>query len=110
MIAVIFQVTLKPQGKDTYLDIAASLKTLLAKQPGFISIERFISVSNPCYFLSLSFWQDEQAILRWREQLEHKQAQEKGKTELFEDFRLRVAHVSRDYGMGGRQRGEYGTE
>ncbi len=102
MIAVIFEVELHPTLKQDYLDIAASLKPLLSQIDGFISIERFQSLSNPDKLLSLSFWRDEQAILQWRTLEAHRLAQQQGRASIFKDYRLRIADVSRDYGMQER--------
>ena len=102
MIAVIFEVTPKACGTDEYFDIANELKSTLITMEGFISIERFVSMSDPNKVLSLSFWQDEQSVIAWREQTSHKSAQAKGRGELFDDYRLRVAHVLRDYGLNER--------
>jgi len=102
MIAVIFEFTPAPDGKQAYLDIAASLRPELEKMDGFISIERFASLSNDGKMLSLSFWQDEQAIARWRQLEAHRSAQSHGRHGLFADYRLRVAGVVRDYGMNNR--------
>ena len=103
MIAVIFEVTLKENGKDRYLEIAGDLKVLLSEMDGFISIERFQSISNPSRYLSLSFWRDENSVKLWRKQLAHREAQREGRNSLFEDYRLRVANVLRDYGMDNRE-------
>ncbi len=103
MIAVIFEVELHPAFKQEYLDIAASLKTLLHEIDGFISIERFQSLSDPDKLLSLSFWRDEQSIQQWRALEAHRLAQQQGRTSIFKDYRLRIADVSRDYGMQERQ-------
>lgn len=99
MIAVIFEVVPKEGRKQDYLDIAASLRPLLDTIDGFISIERFQSLTNPEKILSLSFWRDEQAVERWRNMEQHRGAQSRGRGEVFEDYRLRVAGVIRDYGM-----------
>lgn len=103
MIAVIFEVTVKPQAKADYLAIAASLKPLLSEIDGFISIERFQSLSEPDKLLSLSFWRDEAAILQWRQLEAHRLAQQQGREAIFADYLLRIADVSRDYGMQDRQ-------
>lgn len=103
MIAVIFEVELHPAFKQDYLDIAASLKPMLSQIDGFISIERFQSLSDPDKLLSLSFWRDEQAIQQWRTLEAHRLAQQQGRTLIFKDYRLRIADVSRDYGMQQRQ-------
>ena len=103
MIAVIFEVSPKDEQKQDYLDIAAHLRPQLDKIDGFISIERFESLSTPGKILSLSFWRDEKAIEEWRQMEEHRAAQVKGRTAIFKDYRLRIAGVVRDYGMFARE-------
>ena len=98
MIAVIFEVVPAPGRKQEYLDIAASLRPELEKMDGFISIERFESLTNPGKVLSLSIWRDEEAVKRWRQFEGHRAAQAKGRGGIFADYRLRVASVIRDYG------------
>ncbi len=98
MIAVIFEVWPKEGHLDDYLDIAHGLRPELEKIDGFISIERFSSMYEDGKLLSLSFWRDEEAVKAWREQLDHRAAQAKGRYELFADYRLRIADVLRDYG------------
>lgn len=98
MICVIFEVTPTTEGKSEYFKIANELKATLAEMYGFISIERFQSLSNPDTFLSLSFWENEAAVKQWRENFEHQSAQGKGKKELFLSYRIRVGQVIRDYG------------
>ena len=97
MFAVIFEVKPKIEGKETYLEIAAGLRDFLKIQDGFISIERFQSLNEEGKILSLSFWQDEDAIEKWRNLLEHRTAQKEGKDSLFHSYRIRVAQVLRDY-------------
>lgn len=98
MIAVIFEVTPNEKGKALYFEMAQTLKSTLEKIDGFISVERFQSLSDPATFLSLSFWQNESAIMQWKKNLEHQAAQKKGKEALFKHFRIRVGNVVRDYG------------
>jgi heme-degrading monooxygenase HmoA len=102
MIAVIFEVEPREGGLDPYLDIAARLRPQLAIIEGFISVERFESMSAPGKYLSLSFWRDEQAIEQWRNLESHRQAQAAGRTSLFLGYRLRIAKVVRDYGLENR--------
>jgi heme-degrading monooxygenase HmoA len=99
MIAVIFEVSPHEHAKQEYLDIAAGLAPLLAEMDGFISIERFQSLSRPERILSLSFWRDEEAVKRWRNTEEHRVAQAQGRGGIFADYRLRIAAVVRDYGL-----------
>ena len=103
MIAVIFEVTMKDGKADDYFEIAASLKPILEGIDGFISVERFESTTNPGKYVSLSFWRDEAAVAVWREQAEHGKAQDRGKSEIFADFRIRVASVMRDYSLADRR-------
>ena len=103
MIAVIFEV-IPAEGKvQEYLNIASGLKPLLENIDGFISIERFSSLAEEGKLLSLSFWRDEKAIEEWRNIESHRLAQVKGREGVFLDYRLRVANVSRDYGMVNRE-------
>lgn len=103
MIAVIFEVIPAPGRKQEYLDIAASLRPELEKLDGFVSIERFESLTNQGKILSLSIWRDEEAVKRWRQLEGHRAAQAKGRGGIFSDYRLRVAGVIRDYGMFERE-------
>ncbi len=99
MIAVIFQVTPKDGQAGEYFDIAATLRPELERIDGFISVERFESMTTPGKFLSLSFWRDRQAVKTWRAHAEHQAAQKRGRCEIFADFRISVAEVFRDYTM-----------
>ncbi len=102
MIAVIFEVWPADGRKQEYLDIAASLRPLLEQIDGFISIERFESLSEPGKILSLSVFRDEAAVARWRELEQHRAAQAKGRGGVFRNYRLRVAGVIRDYSLSER--------
>jgi len=102
MIAVIFEVHPAPNQRDTYLAIAADLLPHLQQIDGFLSIERFESLSSPGKLLSLSFWRDEAAIAQWRQLELHRIAQHKGRNGIFEDYRLRICATIRDYGMNDR--------
>jgi heme-degrading monooxygenase HmoA len=102
MIAVIFEVWPKPEHRRDYLDLAAVLRRELDAIEGFISVERFESLSEPGKLLSLSFWRDEAAVTAWRNLAAHRAAQTKGRSGIFADYRLRVAGVIRDYGMTDR--------
>ena len=102
MVVVIFEVWPAPDRRGQYLDIAARLKPELEAVDGFISVERFQSLTDEGKVLSLSFWRDEEAVRAWRNTGEHRQAQAKGRGGVFADYRLRVASVMRDYGMQER--------
>lgn len=103
MIAVIFEVWPSAGGRQHYLDLAAALRPLLDEVDGFISIERFCSLSEPGKLLSLSFFRDEAALAQWRQLEAHRAAQSAGRQGVFDDYRLRIAAVVRDYGMLDRQ-------
>lgn len=102
MIAVIFEVEPTAGNPAPYLRIAAGLLDELKAIDGFISVERFQSLTSPGKLLSLSFWRDEEAVKRWRALASHRRAQEAGRGGVFAGYRLRVAQVLRDYGMHER--------
>lgn len=103
MIAVIFEVEPAEGRKAEYLDIAAEMRPMLDEIEGFISVERFQSLTDPRKILSLSFFEDEDAILRWRNLSAHRGAQARGRKGVFDNYRLRIAGVIRDYGMFDRE-------
>ena len=103
MFAVIFEVEPEKERAQEYFDLAAELRPELEKIDGFISVERFTSMYNEGKYLSVSFWRDENALNQWREHLEHRDAQEKGITNIFRNYRIRVAEVIRDYGKDDRK-------
>jgi heme-degrading monooxygenase HmoA len=103
MIAVIFEVRPAAELKQQYLDIAANLRPVLESIDGFISVERFQSLTDPDKILSLSFFRDEAAIAEWRQREVHRDAQARGRSSIFQDYRLRIAHVVRDYGLNDRE-------
>jgi heme-degrading monooxygenase HmoA len=102
MIAVIFEVWPADGRRETYLDIAAALRSELNEIDGFISVERFQSLTDPTKLLSLSFWRDEGSVKVWRNHAAHSIGQRKGRTGIFADYRLRIADVIRDYGLAER--------
>jgi heme-degrading monooxygenase HmoA len=103
MIAVIVEVRPVAELKQQYLDIAANLRPVLESIDGFISVERFQSLTDPDKMLSLSFFRDEAAVAEWRRREVHREAQAKGRSAIFQDYRLRIAHVVRDYGLNDRE-------
>ncbi|MDX8351362.1 antibiotic biosynthesis monooxygenase [Cognatiyoonia sp. IB215182] len=102
MIAVIFEATPAEGQVDTYLEHARRLRPLLDVHPGFLSVERFRSLTDTNKLLSLSFFTDETAITRWRRTHQHRSTQSAGRYGIFVDYRLRIADVSRDYGLHDR--------
>jgi len=102
MIAIIFEVEPAEGQTEPYLDMAARMRPLAEAIPGFISVERFQSLTHPGKLLSLSFWEDEAAVTRWRQLHAHRAAQKAGREGMFDDYRLRVVSVIRDYGKHER--------
>lgn len=101
-VAVIFEVMPTAAGTKGYFDAAAMLRDFLAKTPGFISVERFESVSAKGRFLSLSFWKNEKAAELWRNQMQHRACQKTGRENLFKDFRISVGRIVRSYTLTDR--------
>jgi heme-degrading monooxygenase HmoA len=102
MMVVVFQVTMREGRRQDYFDLAAELRPELERIDGFISVERFESLTEPGTYVSLSFWRDEGAIRAWRADARHRAAQALGKQEIFADFRISVAEVLRDYTLADR--------
>lgn len=97
MIAVLFEADIQTRARERYLQRATELKPLLSDIPGFISVERFQSLTTPGKMLSLSWWEDEDAVLRWKGNAQHQAAQDEGKQSIFSFYRIRVVSVLRDY-------------
>lgn len=97
MIAVLFEARAQPAHQARYLQLAAELKPVLADIDGFIDIERFQSLTNDGKILSLSWWRDEEAILKWKQNVFHQAAQAEGRASIFASYRIRVAQVVREY-------------
>jgi heme-degrading monooxygenase HmoA len=104
MIAVIFEFTPAPGRFADYMELVGQLKPELEKADGFVSLERFESITTPGKYVSLQFWRDEESVRRWRNLQQHREAQKKGRGGIFASYRLRIAGVLRDYAMD--QRGE----
>ena len=102
MIAVIFEVMPAPGRADRYFELAGQLRAELERIDGFISVERFESLTQPGKFLSLSFWRDEAAVRAWRTHGEHRAGQQEGRDAVFADYQIRIAEVTRDYGLKER--------
>ena len=102
MIAVIFEFTPAAGRFPEYMDLVGGLKADLERADGFISLERFESITTKGKFVSLQFWRDEECVRKWRNLQKHREAQKKGRGGIFESYRLRIAEVLRDYTMDER--------
>jgi heme-degrading monooxygenase HmoA len=96
MFSVIFEVSRKPERASDYLELAKHLKPMLATIDGFIDNERFESKTRKGWLLSHSTWRDEKSVVRWRTDEKHHWVQERGRLEIFQDYRLRVCEVVSD--------------
>jgi heme-degrading monooxygenase HmoA len=102
MIAVIFEFTPAEGRFPDYMQLVGELKDDLAKAEGFISLERFESITTKGKFISLQFWRDDESVRKWRNVQKHRAAQAKGRGGIFASYRLRIAEVVRDYTMDER--------
>jgi heme-degrading monooxygenase HmoA len=96
MFSVMFEVHPQAGQSDAYLGYARVLKPELEKVDGFVDNVRYRSLTREGWILSLSGWRDEKAVVRWRTQAHHHAVQNKGRTEVFLDYHLRVGEVIRD--------------
>ncbi len=99
MIAVIFEVLPHADRAQHYFDLAAGLRAELEQVDGFVSVERFQSLTTEGKYVSLSFWRDAAAVEAWFAHGGHRAAQAEGRRSIFKDYRIRVAEVLRDYDM-----------
>ena len=102
MIAVIFEFTPAEGRFSEYMDLVGTLKADLEKAEGFISLERFESITHKGKYVSLQFWRDEECVRKWRNLQRHREAQARGRAGIFKSYRLRIASVLRDYTMDER--------
>ncbi|HZD20294.1 MAG TPA: antibiotic biosynthesis monooxygenase [Burkholderiales bacterium] len=102
MIAVIFEFTPFDGRFADYKALAEGLADDVRNSEGFISIERFESITTKGKFVSLSFWRDEESVRKWRNLQKHREAQKRGRGGIFKSYRLRIAEVRRDYTMDER--------
>lgn len=106
MIAVLFEADVVDTQQGRYLQLAAELKPLLADIDGFISIERFQSLTTPGKILSLSWWRDEHAVLQWKRNVLHQAAQAEGRKSIFSFYHIRIARMTREYSSASRESAE----
>lgn len=93
--AVIFS-SLRTAGEAGYGDMAQRMVELAAKQPGFLGVESAREGSG--FGITVSYWQDLEAIAAWRRHAEHRVAQERGRSDWYAHYELRVAKVERAHG------------
>ncbi len=102
-IIVLFEVTPTKEGAEKYLELAGKLRPMLSSADGFISAERFKSINNEGKLLSLNMWESEEALEKWRNNLEHRMSQAEGKNKLFESYKITVCSSIREYSDKERQ-------
>ena len=96
--AVIFT-SLRTEGEHGYGAMAQRMVDLAAQQPGFLGVE---SVRTEGLGITVSYWESLEAIKGWRDNAEHRVAQEKGRSQWYQQFRLRICKVERDYGFDAK--------
>ncbi|MEO1654470.1 MAG: antibiotic biosynthesis monooxygenase [Bacteroidota bacterium] len=82
------------QGDDPeYAQTATRMVELAQEQPGFLGIE---SVRDQLG-ITISYWDSLKAIQKWKKQSEHHQAQQRRKKDWYEQYKIRIAYIERDY-------------
>jgi len=90
--AVIFT-SLRTEGDDGYNDMAQQMDELAKQQPGYLGIESARNETG----ITVSYWKDLQSIQQWKQQADHLLAQQKGISDWYSDYKVRIALVERDY-------------
>lgn len=70
---------------------------LAADQPGYIGVETVYGEDG--FGMTVSYWESLDAIRNWRNNTEHKIAQELGKTKWYEKYQIRICLVEKEYGL-----------
>jgi heme-degrading monooxygenase HmoA len=96
MFSVLFEALPQRDRWNAYLRRAKMIKPELEKIDGFVDNIRYRSLIREEWLLSLSGWRNEKALVRWRTQAKHRDAQEQGRFAIFLDYHLRVGQVTRD--------------
>ncbi|MDH3400970.1 MAG: antibiotic biosynthesis monooxygenase [Chromatiales bacterium] len=94
--AVIFASVRQESDESAYQRTAARMLELAASQPGFLGVD---SARSDGLGITVSYWQDEEAIKAWKHQVEHTQARRMGREKWYREYSLRVARVERTYGF-----------
>ncbi len=102
-IIVLFEVKPTKEGMEKYLELAAQLKPMLEDREGFVSAERFKSLNVEGKLLSMNIWESEEAIYKWRNELEHRMTQAEGRNKLFESYKITVCNIVREYSDTDRE-------
>jgi heme-degrading monooxygenase HmoA len=97
MIVMVFEFDVKADRMDEYSHASVELRRHLSGIAGFISVERFASSAVSGRFVAIGYFEDEDAVTRWRNLPEHRHAQEAGRTRFFSRYRLVMAKALRDY-------------
>ena len=84
MVIVLFEVTLKNGKMEDYLAQAAGLKSALSEAEGFIRSERFSSLAVEEKLLSMSVWDSEESVTKWRSTMAHRMSQKHGRENDFD--------------------------
>jgi heme-degrading monooxygenase HmoA len=96
MFSVIFEVQPRAEQWNAYLDKAKMLRPELEQIDGFVDNIRYRSLTREGWILSLSGWRDEKSVVRWRTKVRHHDAQAKGRSEILQNYHLRVGQVTKD--------------
>jgi heme-degrading monooxygenase HmoA len=97
MIVMVFEFEVEPREYEAYLEEAGELRRWLAQSEGFLSVERFESQTTEGRFVAIGYFQDEDAVARWRNLPAHRRAQTLGRHRFFTRYRLVMAQALRDY-------------
>ncbi|WP_336070567.1 antibiotic biosynthesis monooxygenase [Mesoflavibacter sp. CH_XMU1404-2] len=91
--AVIFTSVRTNKDEKDYTKMAELMLNLAKQQPGFLGEE---SARN-AVGITVSYWKDLESIKAWKQQTDHKLAQQKGRTDWYKQYKTRICKVERDY-------------
>lgn len=94
--AVIFT-SVRTEGERGYGKMAERMEELAAGEPGYLGIESARNAEG--FGITVSYWSSEEAIVRWKANMEHRAAQDAGKRFWYAGYSIRIAKVERAYGL-----------
>jgi heme-degrading monooxygenase HmoA len=93
MIGLFFEVIPLDGHAQNYFELAAFLRPELDKNGGVLFIDRYTSVQRPEVVLSHQLWENEEALIRWRQHTQHRAIQQAGREKHFRDYRIRIGRA-----------------
>lgn len=108
MVITIFRSRLRPEHREEYERWGKKIHELAVKMPGFISIKTFAADDGER--VSVVEFESEETMLAWRNQPDHRTAQELGRKLFYSEYRIQVCQPLRDYSFPKKTDSPHGSD